>query len=790
MSHITTREELKDHIHNIHNYMRNKGIGYGMQALKVFMVFYALKLLEAGIDSGLVNLPKDCKFSHFVHLINGVPKGDVDKKQEVGTIIIQQIHGPILDCFGNEPLLKHILFVEFPKFKSEDIYIDLVNMVDKIPINSDTYDVAGKMYEYFIGREKDAISSLGAYFTDRHITNFIMDRIKPQFTDNKTIPTMIDPFGGSGGFSLTYISHFINLAKLNKFKINWKVELMNIFHCDVNDDVIRLAGLEMFSLTHVLPKKGLINGNNNLIHHNSFTYEAWLKEGYDYVITNPPYGGDKTDNTGIIKKEKVFDFVCIELNRLFKERSDIEEQLEGDNNKDELEEFNEDINKINNKIKILTNQKEQIKVSIKKEKEMQELDKVNLKTCSNYIRQYIDEYNIKAKKNNKKLINANDKEACSLVLIMKLVKKGGVGVGVLKEGVFFDKKYEALRHDLIENYVVMEIISVPADQFENTSTKTSIIIFRKPVGDERTTTVKFSTLGVILEESDVFDYNDKGKVYLKSCSGEIKEIMENDIKIVDVKDIIKEGYCFNGKKYNTIDMVVSDDYKLVKLGDICEIEKGNMITISNLKDGIYPVIGGGKSPMGFHNKYNREENTILLSASGNYAGYISRYPIKVWASDCISIKSNNKKIHSDSIYNILINHQDDIYKYIKGNYTCQPHLKVSDLQNFKIPIPKSTTKLNEWTAKLMKPYDRMNECKNEIKQLEKQVIDEINRINEEEDCEKVKLGDLCEINSGGTPNTQNSNYYSNGTNYWVSVKELNNRIVYDTEKKNNRYWSK
>ena len=51
------------------------------------------------------------------------------------------------------------------------------------------------------------MSDLGAFFTDRHITNFIMKEINPVLINNK-VPTMVDMFGGSGGFTLTYTRHF------------------------------------------------------------------------------------------------------------------------------------------------------------------------------------------------------------------------------------------------------------------------------------------------------------------------------------------------------------------------------------------------------------------------------------------------------------------------------------------------------------------------------------------------------------------------------------------------------
>ena len=62
-------------------------------------------------------------------------------------------------------------------------------------------------------------------------------------------------------------------------------------------------------------------------------------------------------------------------------------------------------------------------------------------------------------------------------MMMNLLDKNGTAIGVLKEGIFFDDKYQHLRKHCIENFNVEKIISIDASQFENTSTKTSIIKF-------------------------------------------------------------------------------------------------------------------------------------------------------------------------------------------------------------------------------------------------------------------------------------------------------------------------
>jgi len=58
---------------------------------------------------------------------------------------------------------------------------------------------------------------------------------------------MIDMFGGSGGFTTGYVN-FINDKDIDK-KINWKNEINKIYHYDMNEDVVKFAGLELFCLT-------------------------------------------------------------------------------------------------------------------------------------------------------------------------------------------------------------------------------------------------------------------------------------------------------------------------------------------------------------------------------------------------------------------------------------------------------------------------------------------------------------------------------------------------------------
>lgn len=144
------------------------------------------------------------------------------------------------------------------------------------------------------------------------------------------------------------------------------------------------------------------------------------------------------------------------------------------------------------------------------------------------------------------------------------------------------------------------------------------------------------------------------------------------------------------------------------LGDVCDFQLGKVLSRKNFKDGDIPVIGGGKSPTGFHNEANRPANTILCSASGNSAGYFSRYESPVWASDCFSITSKST-LNDDLLYLLLKSYQDDVYKLQYGS--AQPHLKPQNLKAFKIPLPKDPS----FQAQLQPHFDELDTLRQQVK---------------------------------------------------------------------------
>lgn len=128
-----------------------------------------------------------------------------------------------------------------------------------------------------------------------------------------------------------------------------------------------------------------------------------------------------------------------------------------------------------------------------------------------------------------------------------------------------------------------------------------------------------------------------------------------------------------------------------RLGEVVQIQKGQLITSSTLLPGDVPVIAGGKQPAYFHAVANRHGRTITISASGASAGYVALYNEPIFASDCSTI-SEAEAYSLDFIYFKLLSMQQTIYKAQTGG--AQPHIHAKDLN----PIPVSLPSLPEQTA--------------------------------------------------------------------------------------------
>lgn len=147
-----------------------------------------------------------------------------------------------------------------------------------------------------------------------------------------------------------------------------------------------------------------------------------------------------------------------------------------------------------------------------------------------------------------------------------------------------------------------------------------------------------------------------------------------------------------------------------KLGDVCEIKRGESITKKHIIQGNVPVIAGGIYPAYFHNKYNRIGEIITVAGSGVNAGFISYWNKPIFVSDAFSItsKSNgNTKINVRYLYHYLKKIQFKLFNLQQGHSI--PHVYPKDVGKLKIPIP-----LLETQEKIVEILDKFTDYVTEL----------------------------------------------------------------------------
>ena len=234
-------------------------------------------------------------------------------------------------------------------------------------------------------------------------------------------------------------------------------------------------------------------------------------------------------------------------------------------------------------------------------------------------------------------------------------------------------------------------------------------------------------------------------------------------------ELIKE-LCPNGVEYK-------------ELKDICEIKKGVQLNKEKLlEEANYPVINGGILPSGYWNNYNVKEDTITISQGGASAGYVQYISTKFWAgAHCYYLELRDKNINYRYIYHFVKMKQDKLTSSQVGAGI--PSVEKKVLENLLIPVPPLEVQdeivriLDEFTALTAELTAELTARKKQYSWYRDYLLKFENKV------EIVKLGSISELKSGGTPKTENLEYWENGNIPWMSSGEVNKGNIYETEKK-------
>jgi type I restriction enzyme S subunit len=227
------------------------------------------------------------------------------------------------------------------------------------------------------------------------------------------------------------------------------------------------------------------------------------------------------------------------------------------------------------------------------------------------------------------------------------------------------------------------------------------------------------------------------------------------------------------------------------LGEVVKIYSGKTRPKEN---GIYPIYGGN-GILNYGNKYNQENDTIIIGRVGAYCGNIFSEKNKFWLSDnALGVKNNSKSDVSYLYYKLI---------YLKlNNHSiggAQPLLTQGLLKKLEITIPKSISE-QKAIAQILTAFDdkiELLQAQNKTLETTAQTIFKEwfgkYQIGDElpEGWRVGKLGDICIIKNGYA--FKSKDYVDKGvsivrtTNFKNETIDLNTNQVFLTEEKSKEY---
>jgi len=374
--------------------------------------------------------------------------------------------------------------------------------------------------------------------------------------------------------------------------------------------------------------------------------------------------------------------------------------------------------------------------------------------------------------------------------IIYMLKINGKCAIVLPDGQDLFSKTNAslvaIREYLMKTCDLKEIIYLPSGIFTYTSIKTCVFYFVKKMEGTDILETKITHSKVNQKET--------GRVYKFSKTLQTSNVAfydynaQEDIKNllieVSIEKIASNSYSLNYAEYmkDTTDETEYGNGVVVKtLGEVCSfLPKSKRNAKYGKKEGKYPFFKSSINVDSFVEEPDYNEESLIIGDGG--APNIN-YGIKFSTSDhCYILQNkNNLLLNLKYCYYYLYNNLDIMSQLYTG--VAIKNISKTKIEEIKIPIPpiERQKRLVEYLDFI---YEKANKTSNEkiaeLKQINKYCLSNQKIFGEN----VVKtLGEVCKFNIGGTPSRSKNEYYENGNNLWVSVRELNGGYIYDTKEK-------
>lgn len=401
-------------------------------------------------------------------------------------------------------------------------------------------------------------------------------------------------------------------------------------------------------------------------------------------------------------------------------------------------------------------------------------------------------------------VKANRSEVLFVDYIMEHLNSTGRAGIIVPEGIVFQSAnaYKELRKKLVEENILYAVVSLPSGVFQPYSgVKTSILLLDKQLA-KKTDKILFVEI-----QNDGFDLGAQRREIDKNDLPEAIEIInqwqnqishplleerdgvrcqpENILKtsklvtIVEKSKLAENGeYNLTASRYKVIQDFSNCKWDMVKLEDVCDLitcgvakrpeyvkEGIPFLSAKNVKNGqiifddfncitteTYKVL----------TKYNKpEKGDVLYTRVGSF-GEAAVIETQQEFAVFVSLTHIKPKKNLISPYYLKYVLNSEHIKEIAKNCITGigvGNLNVSSVRNFEIPLPP--LEVQEEIVKELDGYQAVIDGAQKVVDNWKPTLP----INP--NWEKVKLGDICEVQSGGTPSKQKKEYWENGSIKWL-----------------------
>jgi type I restriction enzyme M protein len=374
-----------------------------------------------------------------------------------------------------------------------------------------------------------------------------------------------------------------------------------------------------------------------------------------------------------------------------------------------------------------------------------------------------------------------------------LKPKGRAGV-IVPEGIIFQSgsAHKQLRKNLV-NDGLYAVVSLPSGVFQPYSgVKTSILLFDNEIakrskeilfikieedGFELGATRRLSQFNDLPHAIDtITEYK---KYVLEGNQKEIERVVFENGSLVSTADkskIVENGdYNLSGDRYQIATDYSGAKWPMIELGEVVEIfdNKRKPITKSDRIEGQFPYYGA-TGILDYVHDYIFDERLVLIGEDGAKWGIGDKTAFiaegKYWVNNHAHVV---RPFMDKLIDTFLVSYLNsiDLSPFVTG--VTVPKLNQEKLRSIKIPLPP--LKVQEQIVVELDGYAGVIAGAKQIAQNWKP------KIEIDSEWEKVKLGEVCETTSGGTPLKSKPEYYEGGTIPWLRSGEVAQGFVRESE---------